>query len=104
MCKCNYHCPSLVSSNILPIQFTNSDTVPKYVSQVFKSDNFTFTCHVCMDKPQLNLANELSDKIENISSEIKKLYDLYNNLSGNHKHYIHIYIIIFLIQEILALH
>ena len=73
-------CVFQYSNNTIYQQYT----VPKYVSQVFKSDNFTFTCHVCMDKPQLNLANELSDKIENISSEIKKLYDLYNNLSGNH--------------------
>ena len=79
MCKCNYHYPCLVSSNILPIQFTNRDTVPKYVSQVFKSDILHLLA-LCMDKQQLNLTNELLDKIENTSSEIKKLNDLYNNL------------------------
>lgn len=47
-------------------------TVPKYVSQVLNSDNFTFTCSVCIDKLQLNLTYELSDKIENIKRIIKQ--------------------------------
>ena len=70
-CTLKYHYTCLVTSGILSIAFTNNNSVPKYVIQVFSSPNFKFLCPSCLDKPH----TESTDHGNEINKESLKPID-----------------------------